>query len=113
MNRYLPENAVLLVVGMLLGAWPIRSPAEEATKSEQEIRSLVNQLGSKRFKEREEAARELSQLGRAALPGLQEAALSPNAELRRRAQQLVERIEPPIQPVESAVPLFAGKKSYL
>jgi hypothetical protein len=103
----------LLAIGILLGAGPNRGAADEATKSEQDIKSLVNQLGSKRFKEREEAARELSQLGRAALPSLQEAALSPDAELRRRAQQLLERMEPPIRITEPAGQPFVGKKSYL
>jgi hypothetical protein len=109
MKRYMREQVALLAVGILLGAWPIRAGADEATKSEQEIKSLVNQLGSKQFKEREEAARELSQLGKAALPSLQEAALSPNAELRRRAQQLVERIEPPAQPLSNPMPTPAIK----
>jgi HEAT repeat protein len=89
------QHKVLLIVGILLGAWPIRSAADEPSKSEQKIRSLVNQLGSKRFQEREEAARQLSLLGKTALPALQDAAKSTDAEVRRRAQQLMERLDPP------------------
>src|SRR5262245_50950385 len=66
------------------------------------VKRLIDQLGSERFEDREQATQELSKLGRAALPSLKEATKSPDAEVRRRAQQLVEQLEPP--PARSANP---------
>jgi hypothetical protein len=115
MKRSQHKYVVLMAVGILLGACPILSADDgKASKSQEEIKSLVNQLGSKRFQEREEAARELSQLGKAALASLQEAAQRPDAEVRRRAQQLVERMEPPaIAPSIPKCPHTVNLKSYL
>ncbi|HEV3083972.1 MAG TPA: HEAT repeat domain-containing protein, partial [Gemmataceae bacterium] len=48
---------------------------------------LIDQLGSERFKDREQAAQELAKLGNSALPALKEAAKSRDPEVRRRAQQ--------------------------
>ena len=95
MKRCLHVHVVLLAVGFLFGAWPVHAPADDRAISEQEIKSLVNQLGSKRFNDREDAARQLSLLGKTALPALRDAARSADAEVRRRAQQLMERLDPP------------------
>jgi HEAT repeat protein len=77
---------------------PIRADEPASAAPEQAIQRWIDQLGSERFKEREQAARELSKLGKSALPGLKGASQSPDAEVRRRAQQLVERIESPTGP---------------
>jgi hypothetical protein len=105
-RRTQQTQVLLAAVGVFLGACPILSAADGGipSKSLEEIKCLVSRLGSKHFKDREEAARELSQLGRAALPSLQEAALSPNAELRHRAQRLAERIEAPAQLLSNPIP---------
>ena len=97
MRRFLQTQVLLTAVGVFHGACPTLLAADGGipSKSQEEIKCLVNRLGSKRFKEREDAARDLFQLGKAALPSLLEAVLSPDAEVRRRAQRLVERIEPP------------------
>ena len=54
---------------------------------------LVAGLGSTEFTEREEATRLLDRIGLAALPALRSAAGSPDLEVRRRAVELVTRIE--------------------
>jgi hypothetical protein len=54
---------------------------------------LVAQLGSERFEERETACKELDALGPAALDALRAALLSRNEETRRRAIDLVARIQ--------------------
>jgi hypothetical protein len=54
---------------------------------------LVAQLGSARFKEREEAAAAIERLGKTALPALRVAREDPDAEIRSRVQALYEKIE--------------------
>ena len=61
-------------------------------KSEKEMKRLIDQLGSERFENREQATQELSKLGKSALPSLKEAIKSRDAEVRHRAQQLIERL---------------------
>jgi hypothetical protein len=63
--------------------------------SENEIKRLIDQLGSDRFTEREQATDQLSKLGKSALQSLKEATKSPDLEVRHRAQRLVQQIEPP------------------
>ena len=96
------KGYLMLAAVIALGPCLVPAVAEEvklteqgaASKSEEKINSLVTQLGSKRFQEREKATRELSLLGASVLPKLKEAAFSPDAEVRRRAQQLVNQLEP-------------------
>jgi hypothetical protein len=123
MRRFCQGLAILFTGGTLLGNCAFLSAADESNltekaapgKSEDENKRLIDQLGSKRFKDRQHATHELSQLGKSALPSLKEATKSPDAEVRRRAQQLVERIEPP--PVKLTDPgakqLIPPGKSYL
>jgi hypothetical protein len=70
-------------------------------KSEKELKRLIEQLGSNQYYEREQASAELSKLGGAILATLKEATKHPDAEIRRRAELLVERLEAPIldQPI--------------
>jgi hypothetical protein len=70
------------------------TPAPAAgTPGGSEIRRLIGQLGSGNFSEREDASAALDAAGEAALPGLRAAAESEDAEVRRRAGELVQRIE--------------------
>jgi HEAT repeat protein len=57
------------------------------------IRDLLAKLGSEDYATREGATRELFELGRRSLTQLQEAAKDRDAEIARRAKQLIERIE--------------------
>jgi hypothetical protein len=97
-------GGILLGTGAFLSAADESKVAEKAApaKSDKEMKRWIDQLGSARFKDREQATHELSKLGKSALPSLKEATNSPDAEVRRRAQQLVEQMEPP--PVRSMNP---------
>jgi hypothetical protein len=69
-----------------------------------EVKRLIRQLGSPKFKEREAAARRLNSIGELALAALQKAAVSSSdAEFRDRAGRLVEAIR------EDLGYLFNGK----
>jgi hypothetical protein len=57
------------------------------------VARLVAQLGSTKFKEREEATRALDALGASALASLRDAARGPDPEVRRRASTLVAQIQ--------------------
>lgn len=61
-----------------------RSPS--ASDETTEARRLINQLGSDRFRDREEATRKLKALGEKALPELETALRSSDPEVRRRAE---------------------------
>jgi hypothetical protein len=119
MRRFARSLAVFMAGGILLGICVSGSGADESkvaekaapAKSEKEMKRLIDQLGSERFKDREHATRELVKLGKSALPGLKEAANSPDAEVRRRAQRLVEQMEPPpARPIRQPTP---NPKSFL
>ena len=119
-GRIAQSLAVFLASGVLVGACALPSAADEnkvteqaaQAKSDQEIKRLTDQLGSERFKDREQATRELSKLGKFALPSLKQATNSPDAEVRRRAQQLVDQIDRP--PVDlHPERLIPSAKSYL
>ncbi len=92
-----------LAGGILLGSSPYPSAADEKkatentalTKSEREINRLIDQLGSERFQDREQATQELLKLGKSALPSLKEALKSSDAEVRHRAQRLIDGILAP------------------
>jgi hypothetical protein len=67
--------------------------------SKVDIQRLIDQLGSKRFREREQAGKTLEKLGVATLPALRRAAKHyPDAEVRRRAATLVKRLTPDPEP---------------
>ncbi len=68
------------------------------------VDQLVQQLGSPRFGEREQAALDLERLGAPALESLQKAVKHPDAEVRRRAEELVRVIERRLQSERLLVP---------
>ena len=84
-TRYL--FAVLIVAGLALP-----SPAGESPSKEQ-IDKLIEQLGSSTFNEREKATKELAAIGEPALEALRKAAKSDDAEVRKRAEELLPKIE--------------------
>ena len=114
--RRLAYRLVTLFVGGILPGTCASLPAADdnqvaekaaPARSEDEMKRFLDQLGSERFKDREQATHELLRLGKAASPGLKEATNSPDPEVRRRARQLVEQIEPP--PVRSTDLPFRGQ----
>src|SRR5947209_3991220 len=82
---------VVLAAG-LAGAWLSAAAAAEAVTADRAER-LVARLGSGAFRDREAATRELDSLGPAALDVLRRAAVSADPETRRRAADLVRRID--------------------
>jgi len=62
-----------------------------------EIESLVKQLASDKFKEREAAAKALDAIGAPAVEALRKASLSDDADVRRKAEALLNRIESRLQ----------------
>jgi hypothetical protein len=105
--------AVILALAVITMAIRADEPGSEAR--DKETRRLVDQLGSERFEDREEATQQLAKLGQAALPGLKQASKSPDTEVRRRALQLVQQIEPPPVPPRRLrqEPPLPAVKSYL
>src|SRR5262249_55675630 len=86
-------TAVALGV-MLAAAGPVAlpSPAPAQPGKPGEIEHLVEQLGSLKFRDREEASKRLEALGEPAWAALRKAAVSPDSEVRRRAQRLLQSI---------------------
>jgi hypothetical protein len=68
--------------------------SDPAPLSPERLQKLIGQLGDSKFKVREQAAQELSRLGRLALPALKEAAAdNKDVEIRKRAKALAEAIQ--------------------
>jgi hypothetical protein len=70
---------------------------------------LISRLRAPSFRERLQAEAECRETGPAALPALNEALKSPDPELRRRAQQLIEQIE--VDGVDEAIDAFLAPGS--
>ncbi|HTU16479.1 MAG TPA: HEAT repeat domain-containing protein [Gemmataceae bacterium] len=83
--------AALIVAGLAM-VISLPSPAGEAPSKEQ-IDKLIEQMGSGTFSEREKATRELTAIGVPALEALRKAAKSDDPEIRRRAGDLLVKIE--------------------
>jgi tetratricopeptide (TPR) repeat protein len=82
---------------LLLGAAPATVAAPPEPTAEQVAR-WVEQLGDNRFDVRQEASRHLWETGRAAEPALAQAAQSTDVEVRRRANDLLDRFRWGIYP---------------
>src|SRR5262249_46735032 len=100
-NWLLPAALVAaLGLGVLLGVpTPAAEPAD-ATK----IAKLIEQIGSGNFDEREQATAELDKIGAPALAALKKAMTSGDAEVKRRAEELVAKIEKRTESVTLLVP---------
>ncbi len=100
MKPFCQTLSFFMAGGFLLGTSPYPSAADEnkvtekavLTKSEEEIKRWIDQLGSEQFQDREQATQKLLKFGKSALPSLKEAVKSRDAEVRHRAQQLIDRI---------------------
>jgi hypothetical protein len=118
---------VLLGAGLLgLAIWPAGA-AEKADAAA--IAKLIEQLGSDTFADRQKASDALDAIGEPALEALRKAAKSTDAEVRKRAGALVEKIEQRVKntrvlgpkmvhlvykntPLTDAVADFAKKSGY-
>ncbi len=90
-TRIVPLAAVLL--GSALFAQQVKQPRDAASPTSEQIASWILQLGHDSFQVREQATAKLLQAGEAAEPALITAARSADAEVARRARDLLERIE--------------------
>src|SRR5262245_10668624 len=86
----------ILGAGIAIGVTLFTGPLAAA---DEQVGRLITQLGSKQFAEREAASAALDALGEPALASLRKARTSEDAEISRRAEGLVARIE---RRVESA-----------
>src|SRR5438445_185404 len=92
MRKRLLLPALVLGLGFgLLTALP--GPAAESVASAEKINKLIEKMGSSEFEDREEAQKQLDALGEEALGALKKATSSDDTEIRRRAEELVKKIE--------------------
>jgi hypothetical protein len=75
---------------------------------EREVRKWIEQLGAPAYRDREAAARQLEQVGPAALPQLERAAAGANPEVVARAESLVKRLTRRPVPPQAGLPGGAG-----
>ncbi len=76
-------------------------------EDDRRIKAAIAKLGSSQFREREAASSVLIELAEKAYPALERAGKNPDAEIRRRAAQLIERLQlelpedlPPYRPAD-------------
>ena len=86
------RRATILILGcaFLLPASAVEQPPRAADPAR--IEKLIAQLGSDSFEEREEAEKQLDALGEDALPALQKATENADAEIRSRAERLIQAL---------------------
>jgi uncharacterized protein (TIGR03067 family) len=85
-------HSAMIGAVILVAAGTVHSQADKEKVAERVAR-LIGQLGDDRFDEREAASRELEEVGDPALGSLRKAAASSrDAEIRRRAEQIIELI---------------------
>ena len=94
--------ATLVLALGLLGAAPTGQAADKVDPAR--IAQLIEQMGSAEFEEREKSTVELSRIGLPALPALREALKSNDPEVRRRAADLVGKMEREIQSKAATAP---------
>ena len=66
---------------------------QKLSPAETEVPRLVRQIGSDEFDKREEATARLKEIGESALGALHKAMMSQDAEVRRRAEDIVAAVE--------------------
>lgn len=102
MRRNLIQLTAVLVLGVgftALAAWAAEPESKPSTKApvdeklKEKIKQLVAQLGHEDFAVREEATRQLADIGRPAVHALREALKHSDAEVRMRARRILDRIE--------------------
>jgi hypothetical protein len=89
MAKYVYGLALMLGVSLGLS---VLARAEQP-ENDKKVAALIEKLGSGDFEDRENATEELDKLGLAALEALKKASQSADAEVRRRAEELVVKIE--------------------
>jgi hypothetical protein len=103
MAKHVLPTLLLLSLGLTL-ACADQKPAAATKADPAAVAKWVAQLGSDRFDEREAAFAALEALGPAVLDGLRKAIASPDEETRRRAIDLVLRIEKRLESAQLTQP---------
>lgn len=85
-------------LALLLGLWAgflatTPAPADDKKPDAEKIQKLINQLGSDKYEERQKAAQELDAIGAPALELLRKAVKDGEPEVRKRADELVKKME--------------------
>ncbi len=88
MRKFFPAAVLVLAVALPAGAQAPPAPPPSPA-----VRVLIEQLGDADFRKRDEAARRLEAEGVAVVPALREALGHADAEVRRRARELIPAIE--------------------
>jgi hypothetical protein len=86
----LPVLALGLGFGLLA---TLPGTAAETAASPEKISKLIEKMGSSDFEDREEAQKQLDAIGEPALEALKKAMSSEDTEVRRRAEELIKKIE--------------------
>src|SRR5689334_4558729 len=87
MTRLCMWMAVLVLAAGLLGGGMGAEP------SDRDIQALVEQLGSPRFRDREQAMQKLIKIGKPAVPALRKALDSEDLEVQMRARNALKAIQ--------------------
>jgi hypothetical protein len=96
----IPRRWAVVLLLLLLAA-----PAGQGQQTAKpRIEALIAQLGSDRFRQREQAMAELEAVGAPALPALRRAAKSRDTETARRAAELVRRLEEQLLAAQALAP---------
>lgn len=96
MRCFLPL-AILFVAAAFAGA-------RSAPPAAKEIRALVSQLGSDEYADREAAAKQLEELGEAAVAELRAGCKSESPEIARRSQDILRKVERRLQNAKTLAP---------
>src|SRR5436309_13602875 len=83
-------------VALLLLVLPF-VPAVAVAPDDTEVERLIKQRGSDQFKEREAATKRLQEIGEPALDALDKALSSADAEVRRRAEYIMNKLYPELR----------------
>jgi hypothetical protein len=83
------KSALTLAAALIAGVALAAPPAPKNTPEYRKAQELVEQLGSKKYKEREKAAAELIKMGRSAKDALQEGKVHVDTEVSTRCGQLL------------------------
>jgi hypothetical protein len=95
---------VATTAALFANLFPTRPSRADEKLDSKTIARLITQLGSSNFGDREEATRALVQIGPAARGPLEKAAAGKDAEVRRRAEIVLERIEKDLDTAALLVP---------
>jgi len=98
-------KSLLLVLALGLGALlTVPAPAADPVVSPEQINKLIETMGSSDFEAREKATTQLDAIGIPALELLRKGSKSDDAEVRRRCEELVGKIEKRVESVKVAAP---------